>query len=92
MDDRRNEIEVIFNNTVHEINVAHGMECNEQARYHIKKQFQILSNKYYEKWNELGVWMCNNPDASVADVQKIRAKIYGGIYARENEIPTRKGE
>lgn len=92
MVDRRTEIEDVINATIHGINVAHSIDCNEQARYHIKKQFQIMSNKYYEKWNELGIWMCNNPDASVAEIQKIRAKINGGIYVRENELPTRKGE
>lgn len=70
---------------IHEVNVAHGINCNEQARYHIKKQCSILTserNTVEKKWNELGIWLLNNPDATVGEIQLVREKLNQGEYVR----------
>ena len=57
---------------IHEVNVAHSIDCNPQARYHISKQCKIIRNEVEKKWNELGFWLNNNPEATLADIQLVR--------------------
>lgn len=71
---------------IHEVNVAHGIDCNEQARYHIDKQCYIARNENERKWNELGVWLLNNPCANVADVQETRAMLNRGEGVRDHRL------
>jgi hypothetical protein len=60
---------------IHEVNIAHHIHCNAQARFHIDKQCRILRNDSEKKWNELGIWMRENPYASVDEIHVIRAEL-----------------
>lgn len=75
-----------INAIIHEINVAHGIDCNAQARYHIAKQCRIARLEFERKWNELGVWLIDNTEASVADIQAVRKKINRGESTRGFKI------
>jgi hypothetical protein len=67
---------------IHEVNTAHGIDCNAQARYHIAKQCRIARTEFERKWNELGVWLIDNTDASVPDIQTVRAMLNRGESVR----------
>ena len=67
---------------IHEVNVAHSINCNQQARYHISKQCRSMRNQVEKKWNELGIWMLNNPEATFSNIQTIREKLNQGEYVR----------
>lgn len=67
---------------IHEVNVAHSINCNQQARYHISKQCKMMRNQVEKKWNELGFWLNNNPEATLGDIQMIREKLNQGESVR----------
>lgn len=78
--------ETTINAIIHEVNVAHGIDCNAQARYHIAKQCRTARLEFERKWNELGVWLLNNPCATVADVQETRAMLNRGEGVRNHRL------
>ena len=75
-----------INAIIHEVNVAHGIDCNAQARYHIAKQCRIARLEFELKWNELGVWLLDNSDASVTDIQEVRGMLNRGERTRGFKI------
>lgn len=81
---------MLTNNTInaiiHEVNVAHSIDCSQHARYHIAKQCNNMkseANKTEKKWNELGIWLKHNPDATVDEIQIIREKLNRSEYVRD---------
>jgi hypothetical protein len=80
------KVDKAINNIIHEVNIAHSIDCNKQARYHIQKQCTIMRNKVEKKWNELGIWLLNNPDATVVEIQIVREKLNIGDSVRGFKI------
>lgn len=79
-------IENTIDSIIHEVNVAHNIDCNPKARYHISKQCYIMRNEAEKKWNELGIWLLNNPNAIMEDIQLVREKLNIGEYVRGFKI------
>lgn len=67
---------------VHEVNVAHSIDCNSQARYHILKQCNIINNKSKIKYNDLTEWIAGNPEASHEQIKRVIEKINVGDDVR----------
>ena len=71
-----------INAIIHEINIAHSIDCNDRARYQISKQCTSLRNQSEFKWNELNIWLRNNPSATVGEIQVVRTKLNSGESVR----------
>lgn len=76
------KVEDVIDSIIHEVNVAHSINCNPKARYYISKQCYILRNQAENKWNELGFWLNNNTDALMEDIQLVREKLNIGEHVR----------
>lgn len=69
-------------NIIHEVNVAHSIDCNSQARYHILKHCNIINNKSKIKYNDLVEWIADNPEASHEQINRVIEKINQGFDVR----------
>jgi len=67
---------------IHEVNVAHSIHLNDQARFHIQKICNTYKNKQAIRWNELGHWLNRNPDATVDQIKVIREMLDNNEYIR----------
>jgi hypothetical protein len=71
---------------IHEINVAQEINCNEKARTKISDHCKGLENILAKRWNELNIWLKNNPQASYEQIQFIREKLTQGKYVRDDRL------
>lgn len=70
------------NELIHEINIAHNINCNDRARHHIHKHLMKNRNHNERKWNELNIWLRNNPLATVEEIQVVRTLLNNGESVR----------
>lgn len=66
----------------YEVNVAESIDCGHQARTHISSICHTLQNQSERKWNELRLWIKDNPDASLEDIVHICEKLDKGDSIR----------
>jgi anti-sigma-K factor RskA len=76
------KMELLVNELAHEINIAHNIDCNRRARFHIRNLLTKNRNENEKKWNELNFWLRNNPSATVDEVQVVRTLLNSGETVR----------
>jgi len=71
---------------IHEVNVAESINCNQQTRTRIERECDIAENEYTKKWNELEIWLRNNKDVSVSNVQGLMRILDRGEGVRDVRV------
>jgi hypothetical protein len=75
---------------IHEVNVAQSIACNRQAMYHISKKCHEINNYNVKKWNELKIWMKDNPSATLENIQYAMSLLENDKAVRDFKILTFK--